>query len=137
MSKQGRILIVDDLEEWRHTLMDALQEAGFEAKAVENADKARHLLDTELYHVLILDIRLVEGDTSNTDGLKLLRELDQRNLTEAIQVIMLSSFGTKDHMRTAFRDYKVADFVSKQRLNPYDFMKDVQRVFDKNVCINR
>lgn len=136
MSKQGRILIVDDLEEWRHTLTDALRDAGFEAKAVESADKARHLLDTELYHVLILDIRLIEGDTSNTDGLKLLKELDQRNLTEAIQVIMLSSFGTKDQMRTAFRDYKVADFVFKQRFNGQAFLTDVRRVFDKNVCVN-
>jgi len=136
MSKQGRILIVEDREEWRHTLAEALQGAGFDAEEVESADKARHLLDTKLYHVVILDIRLVEGDIGNTDGLKLLRELDQRNLTEAIQVIMLSSYGTKDQMRTAFRDYKVADFVFKQRFDGHAFLEDVRRVFTKNTCIN-
>src|SRR5579885_1210226 len=136
MSKQGRILIVEDREEWRHTLVAALQRAGFEAMAVESADKARHLLNTELYNVLVLDIRLVEGDTSHIDGLKLLQDLDQRHLTEVIQVIMLSSYGTKDQMRTAFRDYKVADFVFKQRFNGLAFLEDVQRVFNRNVCIN-
>lgn len=136
MSKQGRILIVEDREEWRRTLVEALQRAGFDAQAVESADRARQLLGAELFHVLVLDIRLDEGDTSNTDGLKLLQELDQRNLTEAIQVIMLSSYGTKDQMRMAFRDYKVADFVFKQRLNGHAFLQDVQRVFTKNVCIN-
>src|SRR5689334_3312007 len=131
MSKQGRILVVDDREEWRQTLVAALQRANFDAHAAENADIARQLLNTDLYHVLILDIRLVEGDTSNIDGLKLLQELDQRHLTDAIQVIMLSSYGTKDQMRTAFRDYKVADFVFKQRFNGQAFLDDVRRVFTR------
>src|SRR5579885_1139446 len=117
MSKQGRILIVEDREEWRHTLVAALQRAGFEAMAVESPDKARHLLNTELYHVLVLDIRLVEGDTSNIDGLKLLWGVGHRHVTDVMQVIMLSCYGTKDQMRTAFRDYKVADFVFKQRFD--------------------
>jgi DNA-binding response OmpR family regulator len=136
MSKQGRILVVEDREEWRQTLVAALQRANFDAHAAENADIARQLLNTELYHVLILDIRLDEGDTSNIDGIKLLQELDQRHLTDFIQVIMLSSYGTKEQMRTAFRDYKVADFVFKQKFNGQAFLEDVQRVFKRNVLIN-
>jgi DNA-binding response OmpR family regulator len=136
MSKQGRVLIVEDRVEWRLTLVAALQRANFDAEAAENTERARQLLDTALYHVLILDIRLDEGDTSNIDGLKLLQELDQRGLTDAIQIIMLSSYGTKDQMRIAFRDYKVADFVFKQRFNGQAFLEDVRRVFTKNVCIN-
>jgi DNA-binding response OmpR family regulator len=136
MNRQGRILVVEDREDWRKTLVEELQRAYFYVDAVENIEKARQLLASTIYHVLILDIRLNEGDTSNTDGLKLLGEMDKKGLTDAIQVIMLSAYGTKDRMRTAFRDYKVADFVFKTRFNHQTFVEDVQRVFTRNACVN-
>jgi len=34
-----------------------------------------------------------------------------------MKVIILSAFGTKEQMREAFRDYKVADFLSKDNFN--------------------
>lgn len=136
MNEQGRILIVEDREDWRKTLVEELSRRHFSVDAVESVEKARQLLMAEIYHVLILDIRLNDSDTSNIDGLKLLEEMDKQGLTDAIQVIMLSAYGTKDRMRMAFRDYKVADFVFKTRFNSAAFIEDVQRVFDRNVSIN-
>ncbi|HEY1348910.1 MAG TPA: response regulator [Ktedonobacteraceae bacterium] len=136
MNTHGRILVVEDREDWRKILVEELERAGFSVAAVDTAEKARQLLTTELYHVLILDIRLSDNDTSNTDGLHLLADMDRQGLTEAIQVMMLSAYGTREHMRVAFRDYRVADFVFKTRFNSSAFAEDVRRVFARNVCIN-
>jgi DNA-binding response OmpR family regulator len=136
MHTQGRILVVEDREDWRKILVEELERAHFSVDAVGTAEQARQLLTAGIYHVLILDMRLNDNDTSNTDGLNLLKEMDEQGLTEAIQVIMLSAYGTKDHMRVAFRDYKVADFVFKTRFNSSMFVEDVHRVFARNVGIN-
>src|SRR5436190_7442686 len=99
MNTQGRILIVEDREDWRKTLSEELQGVQFHVDTAENLEQARHFLGSGLYHVLILDIRLNESDTSNIDGLVLLEELGKAGLTDAIEVIMLSSYGTKDRTR--------------------------------------
>jgi hypothetical protein len=57
-----------------------------------------------------------------------------RGLNEATQVIMHSAYGTMEQMREAFKDYDVADFVTKS--NPEVFLKSIQYVFEKKVKVN-
>src|SRR5947209_1155688 len=106
MNKQGRILIVDDLERWREELVETLQRGGFHADSASTVAQARLLLDETFYHLMVLDIRMDNVDPSNTAGIDLLHELDKRGLNEATKVIMLSGHGTQEQMRTAFREYK-------------------------------
>lgn len=136
MNRQGRVLVVDDLEQWREQLVEMLQRDGFYADAASTANEALHQLDETFYHLLILDIRLMDNDQSNIDGIDLLRSLEMRGLSEAIKVIMLSAHDTKENMRLAFRDYKVADFLSKDEFTKQIFLESVRQVFSKKVNIN-
>ena len=136
MNRQGRILIVDDEEHWRKELVETLQRGGFHSDSASTATEALKQLNETLYHVLVLDIRMVHTDRSNTDGIDLLSELYKRGLCEATKVIMLSAFGTKEHMRTSFSKYKVVDFLSKDDFDNQEFLKDVQQVFTQQVKIN-
>ena len=136
MNRQGRILIVDDEEHWRKELVETLQRGGFHSDSASTATEALKQLNETLYHVLVLDIRMVHTDRSNTDGIDLLGELYKRGLCEATKVIMLSAFGTKEHMRTSFSKYKVVDFLSKDDFDNQVFLKDVQQVFTQQVKIN-
>src|SRR5579862_9234273 len=105
MNRQGRVLVVDDLERWREQLTDILQREGYYADSASMAVEALQRLDETFYHLLILDIRLADADPSNIEGIDLLGKLEKRGLSEATKVIMLSSHDTKEHMRLAFRDY--------------------------------
>ncbi len=136
MDKQIRILIVDDLQTWRDQITRALQRGGFLVDAVSTPAEALKRLETTLYHVLILDIRMDENDLSNIDGIKLLKRLYHQNVTEAIKIIMLSGHGTEQQMREAFRDYGVTDFLSKSHFNHQIILKAVQRLFIENTAIN-
>ena len=49
---------------------------------------------------------------------------------------MLSAYGTEDQMRTAFRDYKVVDFISKDKFDKHVFLDSVRRAFSEEVGIN-
>src|SRR6266699_1943516 len=137
MSKQGRILILDDLPQWRKELVETLQNNGFLADAVDTVTQALEHLNTYLYHVLILDIRMDGANQSNTEGISLLQKLVKQGLNEATKVIILSAYGTKEQMRTAFKDYEIADFLSKD--NPFNkqiFLESVHQVFSQKVNIN-
>jgi CheY-like chemotaxis protein len=78
---------------------------------------------------VILDIRLEDSDPGNTDGIKLLDELEKRGLGESLAVIVLSAYGTQEHMRLAFKDFGVADFLSKDLFTKPIFLESVQQVF--------
>jgi DNA-binding response OmpR family regulator len=136
MNTQGRVLVVDDLEPWREQLVETLQQDGFYAASASTATEVLEQLDEALYHLLILDIRLADTDPSNIDGIDLLRELEKRGLSEATKVIMLSAHDTKEHMRLAFRDYKVVDFLSKDNFTRQLFLESVRRVFSQETHIN-
>ena len=136
MIRQGRVLVVDDLEQWREELVETLQRGGFEVDSASTATQALEQLNKSLYHLLVLDIRMVDADQSNTGGIELLKELDKRDLSEATKVIILSAYGTKEQMRVAFRDHKVADFLSKDEFSNRAFLESVRQVFFKKVNIN-
>lgn len=136
MNRQGRVLIVDDLESWRKALTVTLQREGFHTDSAFTAAEVLERLQETLYHMVILDIRLVDSDPSNTEGIDLLRELDQRGLSRATAIIILSAYGTLEHMRRAFKDYEVADFLEKDKFNPQVFLESVKQVFAQKVKIN-
>jgi CheY-like chemotaxis protein len=136
MNRKARVLVVDDLEEWRDALVEKLQSTGFQADSASTAMQTIERLDEALYHLLVLDIRLDDADPNNTDGIELLSKLNQRGLGEAIKIIILSAYGTKEQMRLAFKDYSVADFLSKDYFNPQDFLESVGQVFTRDMNIN-
>lgn len=136
MNRQGRILVVDDLEKWRGQLVETLRRGGFYADAASTTAEVLQRLDETFYHLLLLDIRLIDADPSNKEGMDLLDELDKRRVSEAIKVIILSAYGTKEEMRVAFRDHKVADFLSKDEFNNRALLESVQQIFSKEININ-
>src|SRR6266571_4480776 len=136
MNRHGRILIVDDEGQWREELVETLQHGGFYADSASSTDQALEQLDKSIYHVMILDIRMIHAEQSNIDGIKLLRELDRNGQNEATKVIILSAFGTQEQMRMAFTKYKVADFLSKNDFNNQEFLENVRLVFSEKVNIN-
>src|SRR5579859_7056839 len=128
MDRQGRILIVDDQPKWRKELVEALQTEGFYVDSASSVADALEKLDETFYHLLVLDVRMVPADSSNIEGIDL--------LSEALKVIILSAFGTQERMRLAFKDYKVADFLSKDKFNKQVLLEPVRRIFSKEVNIN-
>lgn len=56
--REGRVLIVDNLEKWREELVETLQRAGFYADSASSAAEALKRLNETLYHVMDNALRL-------------------------------------------------------------------------------
>ena len=136
MTRQGRILVVDDEQRWRNALGNTLDKGGFHVETVSTTGEALTRLDEIFFHLLVLDIRMEHTDQNNVEGMNLLQALDERGLSPATRVIMLSAYGTKEQMRTAFRNHKVADFLTKEEFDNREFLAQVRELFSTEMKIN-
>lgn len=134
---KGRILLVDDLPEWQDTLADLLRMDDFEVDVAESLDVAIQRLSRTLYHVAIIDLRLVDWDTSNIEGMTILDEINRRfGKTDAIEKIMISAYSDKRQLREAFRKHEIYDFILKEDFNDEEFREIVRQAFIERVRVN-
>ncbi len=127
---RGKILIVEDFADWRELLSGLLQREGHETQAVDTLQEAQDYLDhTKDLDLAILDIRLVETDESNQDGMRLLAEIQGRR--DATKVIMITGHGTMETQRRAFREYHAFDFFRKEQFDSEEFRQTVHEAVDQ------
>jgi CheY-like chemotaxis protein len=137
VKRPGRILVVDDQEEWTEILKHALSAAGFKVDTAHSTKDAVARLEAAPYHLLVLDIRMEDSDETNVQGMDLLRDLHNSQMGAATYVVMHSAYSTPDQMREAFASHHVADFLRKEQFRDgLDFLDTVRRVFAERVQSN-
>lgn len=126
---RGKILIVEDFGDWRDLLVGLLQREGHAVEAVSTAQEARdYIKNVQQLDLTILDIRLVETDDANEDGMQLLAEIhDQQPFT---RVIMITGHGTMELQRRAFRQFHAFDFFRKEEFDSEEFRHAVREAVE-------
>jgi signal transduction histidine kinase/ActR/RegA family two-component response regulator len=136
VSRQGRILVVEDDQRWKELLRKVLQRGGFYIDTAATVVEALQRLEETFYHLLLLDIRMADMDASDVGGMDLLHELAKQDLTSAIPVIMHTAYGTARQIRTAFVEYDVADFLDKSEFDDLEFLGTVRKTLTQRLRIN-
>ena len=83
-----KILVVDDEEIKRVSLVDDLVNAGFETASASDGQEAIDLLDQESFDIVVTDIRM-----PNISGIELLKHIKNNGYAE-IEVIMMTAYGS-------------------------------------------
>ena len=91
-----KILIVDDNESIRYTLMALLKNEGFDPHAVDNGKSALKEIRKNLYSLVILDMKL-----PGMDGMEILSGI--RKIDKRLPVIVLTAFGNIRNAVTAIK----------------------------------
>jgi CheY-like chemotaxis protein len=136
MSK-GRILVVDDLPDWRTTLKGILSDEGYDVQVAESRREALRLLDNERFHLAILDIRLDEQNEDNREGLELMSQI--KTLDPSMQVIILTGYADVGMVRSALQPQRTGEapayrFIEKPNTN--ELVEAVESAFHSKVKIN-
>ncbi|MBV8060574.1 MAG: response regulator [Alphaproteobacteria bacterium] len=82
------ILVVEDNEQMRHFICEALTDAGYAFKSAGNGKEALTLINDNNFSCILLDILLPE-----VDGLEVIRKLAQRTDTQKIKIIAITGGG--------------------------------------------
>ncbi len=101
--KDSSILVVDDEETFRYLLSSLISTAGYSVDTVMDGVSAINAVQTKLYHVVLLDVKMPK-----VDGIEVLKFV--KNNYPGIEVIML----------TGASDVKTA--VECMRLGAYDYI---------------
>jgi DNA-binding NtrC family response regulator len=121
-----RILVVDDEEFVRSSLVDLLESENLSTVSASSAEQALEILEAEKVSLVVTDLRM-----SNLDGLGLL-EAARKQAVEA-PVIVLTGVGT---VAEAVRAMKLGafDFVQKP-VDPEQFVLLVRRALDHRALV--
>ncbi len=121
MSKQIRILYVDDEDHLRFLVQHQLSDEGFYIETADDGDTALEMLKEKSYDVILLDIRM-----PRVNGLEVLKYLKQRKVTS--RIIMLTGV---DDLAVALEAVKsgAIDYLTK----PYE-IKDLTRAIMRSVA---
>ena len=123
MTKKYSVLVVDDQENWRELLVELLEDE-FEVISVDNYDAALEKLRERKtpFYVIVTDLRLVDEQSGNEDGLKLAQEINHKKV--ATNVIVLTGYSTVLSTKRAFKELDVFDYLEKRPSDGSPFDRD-------------
>jgi CheY-like chemotaxis protein len=99
--KPHKILVVDDLADWRNTLNGLLADEGYAVRVAGSSDEALQLFGRDQFDLALIDVRLDETDDNNTEGLSLAREIRKR--WPNTKVVIITGYGTQSIVERAMR----------------------------------
>lgn len=127
---KGKILIVEDYADWRELLKGLLRREGYQVEAAGTFEEAQTYIDgSKDLDLAVLDIRLVETDETNADGMRLLAYICKRQ--PFTRVIMITGHGTMEMQRRAFREYKAFDFFRKEQFETEEFRQGCREAVEQ------
>jgi CheY-like chemotaxis protein len=131
--KHYRILVVDDLADWRKTLSGLLREEGYKVDITDSFQSAVTLLRSKKFDLAILDLRLDETDENNTQGLDLASEI--KRYWMSIKTIIITGYDNPEIVKRAMEPQssskkRVADdFIPKTETD--NLINSVQSLLKK------
>jgi CheY-like chemotaxis protein len=112
MGEKGKVLIVEDEATWRKLYQKVLEKEGRRVWTAGSLPEAWDLLDRHFFHVAVVDIRLVDSQPGNQDGIEVVKRISQAD--EGTRAIIITAFGTIQMTRDAFKQHQVFEFMEKQ-----------------------
>ncbi len=116
---QETILIVDDEEEIRATLLEALESQGYRAEAVASGEAALKRMEAQAFPVVLTDLQMPGGLT----GLDLIGAIQQR--FPGTLCVLITAFATLDTS------------IEALKLGAYDLIQKPFRLAEMEAVLNR
>lgn len=114
-SAKHDILIVDDSKIWLNKIEEILEGNNYKIRKASSLDKAIRELKRFIFKIAILDIRLVEDQEENIDGLKILKYIDESNIDT--RVIIISGNAKEKDKIFATRSDSLIDFIRREEID--------------------
>ena len=120
--RQIRVLLIDDDDLFRKSLVKELKKTGFVVGSAVNAEQGLTKVKSAEWDVVLLDIRLPDRD-----GLELLKAI--KSFDPSIEVIMLTAYGEVDSAVASLKSGAYHYLVKPAKLAEIDAA--VQKAYEK------
>ena len=122
--EEFKILVVDDEDDFRETIVKRLQKRKMTARGAESGEKALELIEAQPFDVVVLDVKM-----PGLDGIDTLREIKKRK--PLIEVILLTGHAS---MESGIEGMKLGayDYVMKPA-NLEELIEKMRQAYEKKV----
>ena len=106
--KEGRILVVDDIEVNRRILQHMLQWEGFDVRVARDGPEALAAAEEWSPDIMVLDLNM-----PRMSGIDVVREMRRRKMLRSTSVMVLTAAAADEATRVAALDAGACDFLEK------------------------
>jgi DNA-binding NtrC family response regulator len=124
MAEPFNVMIVDDENDFRETLVKRLQKRHLNVFGAESGQKALDLMNKLIFDVVILDIKM-----PGLDGIETLREIKKKN--PLVEVILLTGHASMESGVEGM-DLGAFDYVMKP-VNIDDLLEMIRRAYERKI----
>ncbi len=130
----GTVLVVDDDDDWRAALVRYLPPVN-QVVTADDYQTALHEIQRHPFDFVIADLRLVDADDTNFQGMDLIRSIRKKDKERGTftQIIIVSAYGTPEHIRDAYRDFKTYYYFDKRYLAPSKYREAIRDAYSQNI----
>ena len=131
-TKIKKILVVDDLADWRKTLRGLLVDSGYDVETADLFKNAVNIMKNQAFDLALLDVRLDETDEKNTEGLDLAAKI--KTLRPSIKIIIITGYETQEIMEKALK----ADIKGKKLAENFVLKTNTEELLEMiNIALAR
>lgn len=121
-----KVLVVDDAKDVRDTIAGVLNDAGNSAKTAGRKREAIIALTKEIFHFIVIDIRLRGNKDDDESGMELAKAIRESGIRSKI-VFITGKKVKGDHVASAL-EYGVIGYIEKKG----DWVNSVRKIIEKN-----
>jgi len=101
----SKILVVDDHDSMRESLITLLEREGYSAEGAENGEKAIQIVNNQYFDLVITDLKMPE-----ISGLDVIREV--KSISPSTEIILITAYGSIDTAVEAMKG-GAYDYITK------------------------
>lgn len=109
--QEKTILVVDDQKGWRKLVVSILQKNGYIVTTADNFEKAKALLQSEQFDLAVIDMRLIDADSYNIQGMEILKE--RKAHYPEMKTVILTGYPDEKQKKKALEYYGAAAYLEK------------------------
>ena len=126
MNKKPRILHLEDEPLWALKVNEYLGDKN-DVVVTPSLAYAKDLLTKEDFDLALVDISLISQTGSDTQGFQFLSFVRSSDLWVDLPVVILTGYDNMERMRTAFKEFRVFDFLAKDKMERERFQQIVSQ----------
>jgi CheY-like chemotaxis protein len=118
--------VIDDDNDWLVSLEKYLPPVDSVLRATDYHTAVQQL-SLQSFDLVVVDLRLVDADDSNFQGMdliRLIREQD-RQRGKFTQIVVVSAFGTPEHIRESYRTFNIYYYFDKRYFSPSKYRDSI------------
>ena len=126
--EDGKILVVEDQDAMRESLVIAFRDEGYQVEGVASGEDAIQRLGNNVYDLVVTDLKM-----KKVDGLEVLKAV--KNVNSSTEVVLITAYGTISTAVQAIRD-GAYDYVTKP-FRHQEILKVAKKAFEKKMLKDR